>query len=61
MNVNFGVFASVDRSVASPVSCLRAAGGIAPLGEPRATTCALQKTGSSITEWKYTKGSWRVA
>ena len=42
MNEKVGVREADCRSVASPVSPLSAAAGIAPLGEPSATTCASQ-------------------
>ena len=42
MNENAGVRPARARSVASPVSPLSAAAGIAPAGEPSATTCASQ-------------------
>src|ERR1700751_4901972 len=47
-----GVFAYVDRSVASPVSPLSAPAGMTPVGEPSATTCLSQYSCSSMTEWK---------
>ena len=61
MKENFGVLDSFVRSVASPVSPRSAAAGIAPVGEPSATTCLSQNFCSSITEWKYTNGLCRVA
>src|SRR5579862_835997 len=60
MNERLGVVARLPRSVARPVVPVGAPDGSAPETLPSGTTCASQYEGSSMTEWKYTKGSWRL-
>src|ERR1700678_3431998 len=61
MKEKSGVLAADFRSLTRPVSPCSASAGISPSGPPSATTCLSQYSWLSITEWKYTNGSWRVA
>src|SRR5450755_2905936 len=61
MKLKLGVVDTDPRSVARPVTPDGVPAGSAPVADPSGTTWLSQAEVSSMIEWKYTKGSWRVA